>query len=79
MPEVTPKAAQLRTKIRAQRFSVFVSPLDRLASLVRGELRLAPELHALGLRIGAPALFAFAGCFVRGAACAGAFQNSSCD
>src|ERR1700732_1844151 len=38
---------------RAQRFAVHVAPPDRLALLVRGELWLAPEFDALGLRIGA--------------------------
>jgi len=38
---------------RAQRFTVLVTPLDRLAFLVRGELRLAPEFDALRLGVGA--------------------------
>src|SRR4051812_16776757 len=37
----------------AQRFAVHIAPLDRLALLVRGELRLTPEFDALRLRVGA--------------------------
>src|SRR5579862_1652523 len=40
---------------RAQGFLVNISALDRFPLLVRGELRLATESHALRLRVGAPA------------------------
>ena len=40
---------------RAQRFTVLVAPLDRLALLVRREFGLAPEFHALSFRVRASA------------------------